>query len=64
MPCKVLLTGFVRMIHRAGKPEFLGLARIEEIAEEIVRGSPSNVQASVHTRSHDRISVLAPSLLI
>lgn len=36
----VMLTGFARMLHRGGKPEFFGLARIGATAAEIKRRKP------------------------
>lgn len=37
---EILLTGFVRMLHRGGKPEFFGIARVEGKADDICARDP------------------------
>lgn len=59
--CEVVLTGFVRMVHRAGKPEFFGLARIDGKADDIWGRRPERYVEKVFSPSIEKANWKTPA---
>jgi len=58
---EVLLTGFVRMVHRAGKPEFFGIARIDATSDEICARDPERYVEKVFTAQIEKANWSKPA---
>jgi len=58
---EVLLTGFVRMVHRAGKPEFFGIAKIDATSDEICARKPERYVEKVFIAQIDKANWNKPA---